>query len=62
MWKYTNIIIIQGCWFSFNTTVSMKVIVCDFFTIEQNELRKNNKYNRWYYLEVVIEFDFAFQL
>ena len=40
----------------------MKVIVCDFFTIEQNELRKNNKYNRWYYLEVVIEFGFAFQL
>lgn len=52
----------QGCWFSFNTTVTMKVIVCDFFTIEQNELRKNNKYNRWYYLEVVVEFGFAFQL
>ena len=61
MWKYTNIII-QGCWFSFNTTVTMKVIVSDFFIIEQNELRKNNKYNRWYYLEIVVEFGFAFQL
>lgn len=40
----------------------MKVIVCDFFIIEQNKLRKNNKYNRWHYLEVVVKFGFAFQL
>lgn len=27
IWKVSNIIIIQGCWFSFNTTVTMKLIV-----------------------------------